>query len=468
MNPLLRDAVRPLRNPAVLGTLAVLVVFSGVLAPPVSGTTNYVNLALTSSFAGGYHFTGFVFSGAGTALSGVTLALNLSRSNGSGASIGVVRGVTSSDGFVRLDWSAPDGDYSVQVTVSEAGVIQEQFYAPVPNSAPNVTAPVRGVIYEVQVGQFVVLPQLLVSFANTNGSIPRGLQLLYSLNDSGPWTTLGSVTADPQIFSASFSNVAPNQLIFIELANESTVIQTFQGEQSGFAGQSGTVTSAGSALLTAIEDLSLFVPLAAVFVGYTSYGRERLTGALEPVLALPISRTRLFLQRFLGATIAIVAGTTAATLVFVELLAFRTGIDFPYVVWLGLWGSAAAMSVIFVALAFLLAHLLRTAGALLGVGLAVALLGSIFWGLITGLAGDSLGVFTGSVSSIAVWQASVGLLNPITVCQSVVSSAILAVSPSGAIAVIPVVSPPFAWVVVLALWLAVPAAAGVVLAAKRD
>jgi ABC-type transport system involved in multi-copper enzyme maturation permease subunit len=468
MKPLVRDAIRPLRNPAVLGTLVVLVVFSVILAPPVRSSPTYANIALTSSYSSGYHFTGFVFSGAGTPLPRATLWLNFSLSNGSGASIGAVRGVTSSDGFVRLNWSAPYGEYRVQGTVAKAGVEGTVFVAGVPLSAPNVTARLLGVIFLVQTGQFVVVPQLLVAFANTNGSIPAGLRLLYSLNDLSPWTSLGYVTSDPQTFQLSFSNVPSNDQIYIQLANQSTVIETFQGAVEGFVSQSASATPAGSALLTAVQDLSLFVPLAAVFVGYTAYGRERLTGALEPVLALPISRTRLFSQRMLGATIAILAGTTVATLVFTELLAVRTGISFPYLVWFGLWGSVAAMSVIFVALAFLLAHVLRTPGALLGAALAIALIGSIFWGLITNLVGQSLGVFNGSSASVAAWQSRVGLVNPVAVSQSIVSSTMLAVSPSGATAVIPVVSPTIAWVVVLILWIALPVAAGVALVSKRD
>jgi ABC-type transport system involved in multi-copper enzyme maturation permease subunit len=468
VNPLLRDAIRPLLNPAVIGTLLVLVAFSVILAPPVGSGPTYVDLALTSTYSSGYHLTGFAFDGAGSPLAGVTVSLNFSLANGSGASIGAVSGVTSPDGFVRLNWSAPYGDYTVQGVVSKPGARGTGFIAPVPTSAPNVTARLLGVIYPVQIGEFVVVPQLLVSFANSNGTIPQGLRLQYSLNGSSPWISLGNVTSDPQLFSFSASNLPPGQQIYIELANQSTVIENYQGPASSFASESGAVTPAGSALLTAVQELSLFVPLAAAFVGYTAYGRERLTGALEPVLALPLSRARLFVQRMVGATIAIVVGTTAATLVFTELLALRTGISFPYLVWIGLWGSVAAMCVIFVALAFLLAHLLRTPGALLGAALAIALIGSIFWGLLTSLVGLSLGVFNGSPASITAWQAGVGLLNPVAVSQSIVSSAMLTVSPSGATAVIPVVSPTIAWVVVLIVWMALPVAAGVALAAKRD
>lgn len=468
MKPLLRDAIRPLLNPAVIGTLVVLVVFSAVLAPPLSSGPSGVTIALTGSYSSGYHFTGFVFNNAGTPVSGVMVSLNFSLANGSGASLGSTSGVTSSEGFVRLNWSAPIGAYTVQCNVTKRGSGGESFTTNVPISATNVTTRLLGVVYVVQVGQFLVVPQLLVSFENTNGSIPAGLRLLYSLNDSAPWSDLGTVTSDPQLFQFSFSNLPPGQEIYIELVNGSTDIETFQATASNFATESGASTPAGSALLSAVQDLSLFVPLAAIFVGYTAYGRERLTGALEPVLALPISRSRLFVQRILGATIAIVAGTTVATLVFAELFALRAGISFPYLVWIGLWGTVAAASVTFVALAFLLAHLLRTPGALLGTGLTIALIGSIFWGLITRLVGQSLGVFNGSLASSTAWQAWVGLLNPITVCQSIVSSAVLAASPSGAIAVIPVVSPAITWVIVLALWVALPIAAGVTIAAKRD
>ena len=467
MKPLLRDAIRPLGNPAVIGTLIVMVAFGAFLAPPLNSSPSAPNMALTSSYSSGYHFTGFVFNNAGAPISGAMVSLNFSLANGSGASIGSTSGVTSSDGFVRLSWSAPMGRYTVQATVASSGS-STTLYTNIPVAAANVTTRLSGVVYPVQVGQFLVVPQLLVSYADTNGTIPANLRLLYSLNDTAPWSYLDTVTSDPQLFPVPFANLPPNQAVYIELVNGSTVIETFAGSASNFAPQSGSVTPAGSALLTAVEDLSLFVPLAAIFVGYTAYGRERLTGALEPVLALPITRSRLFVQRMLGAIIAVVLGTAVATLVFAGLFALRAGISFPSLVWFGLWGTVVAVSSIFVALAFLLAHVLRSPGTLLGAGLTIVLIGSIFWGLITDLVATPLGVFRGSAVTVSVWQAWVGLLNPITVCQSIVSSSMLAASPPGAIAVIPVVSPAAVWVIVLALWMALPIAAGLVIAKKRD
>jgi ABC-type transport system involved in multi-copper enzyme maturation permease subunit len=467
MKPILRDAIRPLLNPAVVGTLVVMVAFGAFLAPPLSSGPSSLNLALTSSYSSGYHFTGYVFDNAGTSISGATVSLNFSLANGSGASIGSTSGVTSSDGFIRLNWSAPIGRYTVQILVTKSGG-GLSIGAEVPISTANNTSAVDGVVYAVQIGQFLVVPQLLVSFENTNGSIPAGLRLLYSLNDTAPWTYLDTVTSDPQLFQVSFSNLPTNQYVYIELVSGSTVIGTFQAAASSFAPQSGATTPAGSALVTAVEDLSLFVPLAAIFVGYTAYGRERLTGALEPVQALPISRSRLFVQRMLGAITAVVLGTSVATLVFAGLFALRAGISFPSLVWFGLWGTVAAVSVIFVALAFLLAHLLRSPGTLLGTGLTIVLIGSILWGLITDLVATPLGVFRGSAVSVSAWQAWVGLLNPITVCQSIVSSAVLAASPAGAIAVIPIVSPAIVWVLGLTMWVVLPIAAGLVIATRRD
>jgi len=469
MKPMLRDAIRPLGNPAVIGTLVVLVVVGAILAPPLKSGPSGLTFALTSSYSSGnFLFTGFAFDTAGAPVSRVLVSLNFSLANGSGATIGSTHGVTSSDGFVRLNWSAPMGEYGVQGTLTPVGGVTSSFGAPIVAAPANVTTRVLGVVYLVQTGQFLVVPQLLVSFENANGSVPVGLQLVYSLNDTAPWTYLATVTSDPQLFHVSFSNLPPGQQIYIELVNGPTVIETFVALGLNFTPESGAVTPAGSALLGAVEDLSLFVPLAAIFVGYTAYGRERLTGALEPVLALPISRSRLFVQRMVGALIAVVIGTAAATLVFAALLALRAGISFPSLVWIGLWGTVVAVSVVFVALAFLMAHLLRSSGTLLGAGLTIVLVGSVLWGLITTLIGTPLGVFNSSNASSTVWQAWVGLLNPITVCQSIVSYSMLAASPPGAIAVIPTVSPAIVWVVVLALWVALPIAAGLVIAEKRD
>lgn len=476
MKPLIRDTLRPLRTPAVVGTLVLLVFVSVLLAPPLAqGPAGGMTLAMTISYSSGYHFTGFAFNGVGAPVAGANVWLNFSNAelnyssaNGSPPSLGAVHGVTSSDGFVRLNWSVPEASYSVTATGLRPGGGGWVTEGPLPSPPPNVTLRLFGIIYVVLVGQFVVEPQLLVAFGNTNGTTPAGFRLLYSLNDSAPWTSLGDLTSYPQRFPISFSNLTPSQPLYFELANSSTIVETFEGDASSFTSESGSVTPAGSALLTAVQDLSLFVPLAAVFVAYTAYGRERLTGALEPVLALPVSRTRLFVQRFLGATIAIIVGTGVATLAFVGILGYRAGISFPLTVWSGLWGTAIVLALMFLSLTFLFAHLLRSPGALLAIGLAVALVGSIFWGVITTTIGQATGVFNESTVNSTAWQAHVGLLNPIAVGQSIVSSAMLAVSPPGATAVLPIVSPAIAWIAVLVVWLALPLAAGLVLAAKRD
>lgn len=469
MKPLLRDTLRPLRTPSVVGTLALLVVVSVLLAPPLSQSPSRgVTLALTTSYSSGYHFSGFAFNGVGVPVAGVQVWLNFTQVNGSGPSTGAVHGVTASGGFVRLNWSVPAGQYSVTATALEPGGVAGITSGPLPTPGPNVTVRLFGIIYMVQVGQFVVEPQVLVAFGNTNGTVPAGLRLLYSLNDTSPWISLGAVTSYPQRFSVLFSNLTPGQPVYLELANASTVVETYGADASSFAAESGSATPAGAALLTAVEDLSLFIPLAAVFIAYTAYGRERLTGALEPVLALPISRSRLFAQRFLGATIAITVGTAVATLAFVAVLGYRAGITFPSSVWTGLWGTAFVLALAFLGLTFLLAHVLRSPGALLATGLAIALVGSIFWGTITTTIAQSTGVLNGSIASSNAWQAHVGLLNPISTGQSIVSSAVLAISPPGASAVLPVVSPTIVWVVVLVAWLALPIAGGLILAAKRD
>src|SRR5207253_1418974 len=73
--------------------------------------------------------------------------------------------------------------------------------------------------------------------------------------------------------------------------------------------------------------LGLVIPLMAIIGSYSSYGKDRLTGVLESVLARPVTRLGLATSRFLSSLIAFTIASAAAVRV-VDLLLNSIGGSF--------------------------------------------------------------------------------------------------------------------------------------------
>ncbi len=58
--------------------------------------------------------------------------------------------------------------------------------------------------------------------------------------------------------------------------------------------------------------LGFFIPLMAIIGSYSSYGKDRLTGVLESVLARPVTRLSLGVSRYLSTMIAFVLAVAAS------------------------------------------------------------------------------------------------------------------------------------------------------------
>jgi len=142
--------------------------------------------------------------------------------------------------------------------------------------------------------------------------------------------------------------------------------------------------------------LGLAIPLMAIIGSYSSYGKDRLTGVLESVLARPVTRRGLAMSRFLSTIVAFTIASAAAVGV-VDLLLNSIGgsfLDQSYVLSIiaGLVVEVAA----FTGLIFLLSHLLRSTGALLGISIVLFVVLDFFWSLIILLVTVALGGTGGS------------------------------------------------------------------------
>src|SRR5256885_1955037 len=166
---------------------------------------------------------------------------------------------------------------------------------------------------------------------------------------------LGNLTNYRQVFDPAIADGLPGTTsVWFELfapngtAVSGTEIPVFELRQQQFRPEA---TNIASSFFSTI--LSFFMPLAAILGAYSSYGKDRLTGVLESILARPISRRGLAISRFLStltalAVAAIVSVFRAASVT--PLQSSNYGVTLPAIVLDGfLWAILPYLAFMYLA-----------------------------------------------------------------------------------------------------------------------
>jgi ABC-2 type transport system permease protein len=209
---------------------------------------------------------------------------------------------------------------------------------------------------------------------------------------------LGNLTDYRQVFDPAIPNgLSETTMVYFELfAPNGTAVsgrQMFvtQLRQQQFRPESTTVASFFFSTI-----LSFFMPLAAILGAYSSYGKDRLTGVLESVLARPISRRGLAISRFLSTltalAVAAIASVGIVDLLLNQVLGSALPQDYALAIIAGLVVEVAA----FTGLIFLLSHLVKSTGVLLGISIVLFVVLDFFWGVIVFFLTFLLGGTSGS------------------------------------------------------------------------
>lgn len=129
----------------------------------------------------------------------------------------------------------------------------------------------------------------------------------------------------------------------------------------------------------------IFIPLIAIIASYNSYGKYRLSGVLESILAQPVSRRGLALSRFLSSFIAMaIAISISMAVVDVIVWSFTKS----FVSSTTMLSSAGAFFVelaAFIGIIMLLSHVVRSSGLLIGIGIGIFIFFDFFWVLLVSL-----------------------------------------------------------------------------------
>jgi len=397
MMPVVRDIVRNVTNPAVAVLLLVLAL-SGATASQIGANTPIqvtpplgVFVAVTYNYSSAYQFNVLAFTKSSeTTLARVSEAqVNLAflPANQTGPMVGQVGGRTNAQGFVSLDWDSAPCDCALELNVSatSGGLLAEVTLRDPP---PQNLTPLFGVFSIVPSGFFLSKPLLTVAFPNDLGQVPPGINLTYTVlfqAPSGPSTpvtsTIGPLTSVVQSFpsvqSLPLSDFDMVQLNLTGRGGATIYSLPFQFQLLDPRFVSETQAAAG--LESGVETVSFLAALTAVLVGFVGYGRDRLSGSLDPVLALPVTRTRIILTRYSAAAVVAVAGSILGTVVLGLTVSNVAGEPLPASIWFAMVAAFAVESMAFVGLSILAAHLTRSSTLLLVVLVLVTAALTILW-----------------------------------------------------------------------------------------
>src|SRR3989441_29484 len=248
------------------------------------------------------------------------------------------------------------------------------------------------------------------TYANATTTNSEGYELITLGPPTGTYTLalkdqmdfLGNLTDYRQVFDPAIpSGLSGTTGVWFELfapngtAVSGTEIPVFGLRQQQFRPEA---TNIASSFFSTI--LSFFMPLAAILGAYSSYGKDRLTGVLESILARPISRRGLAISRFLSTltalAVAAIVSVGLVDLVLNEVVGSVLPQDYALAIISGLVVEIAA----FTGLVFLLSHLVKSTGVLLGISIVLFVVLDFFWGLIIFLLTLLLGGTSGSAVAL--------------------------------------------------------------------
>ncbi|MGC2288852.1 MAG: ABC transporter permease subunit, partial [Thermoplasmata archaeon] len=265
-------------------------------------------------------------------------------------------------------------------------------------------------------GGFRSYNELLVFYPGPNGTAPPGYQVYWAVpqNQTGLVTPLpesamhrlGTLTQIHQTFHlvvpvpptstgpCTAFQCGPGNLQVELFTSDGQLVATDTNQSAGnffpptglAAGTSITFGFAGIVMV-------ILVPLMAVLAAYSVYGKDRLTGVLEGVLVRPVSRLGLVASRYLAVITALCIAVLAGVITLDALVAWVYGGFLPLAVVGVILGGLLVEVGAFTGITFLLSHVLRTTGGLVGIGLAIFAFFTIGWLVLIPLLGALTGVY---------------------------------------------------------------------------
>jgi ABC-type transport system involved in multi-copper enzyme maturation permease subunit len=461
VSPFLYDTKKTLTSKTVLIIMAAMISVSLLVFPSFIGNSIEPNNGSTSQLfvyydSNGYHFTAFAWDKFGQPVSGIKFDINASVPTFS-SSVTSVSGVTNSSGSSQFTMAVSENNnypLSVVVTSPNSHVLASGTYIPFSSDTlPGQTVSIFKATRNLQAATPQIVTErsnassrdILVSWADYNCSPPIGYHvycefvsgssssqegafvekdtgvpaesLIPPALDLNASQLLGTMSSYIEVFHAPQfeGNVSdasdtilvigltyPNRTSVTGSTSSIQVAQIYPSVETALK-----VTQNNQVAVSFFEDIfGLFIPLLAIVATYNLYGKDRISGVFDSVLAQPVTRKGLSLSRyasiFTGLSVSILASSAVLDVIANYFSQAYVNLSILMFSTLGLIVELAA----FIGIMMFLSHFVRSSGALIGLGVGLFLVIDFFQGLIVSLLTSLLGIQTGSVG---FYQLSVGL-----------------------------------------------------------
>ncbi len=409
IRPFLYDIKKTITSKTVLILVAIILLISLTIIPFTSrsivNTGGFSQPNVLFYRDGGYHFLSFSGNQYGDPVSGISFSISLIGAKNYTQTI-----VTNSTGLALFTFNVPYANYTAEGRETTPNG-DSSFSLSVPNYSPGVVQALDSPVFSAVVDKHNASKRdLQVFYAASNGALPTAYSVYFQVATSPPFTSytknqmifLGTMDNYHQVFDppipAGLNNTAQ---VFFELFGQNNNTATWTSEFAIFELRPQqpaiVVTNAAAFFFSGV--LGFFIPLMTIIGSYSSYGKDRLTGVLESVLSRPITRRGLAMSRFLSTlsafSIAVIASVGVVDLVLNSVAGSFLPQDYTLAIIAGLVVEVAA----FTGLIFLLSHLVKSTGLLLGLSIGLFVVLDFFWGLIifllTLLLGGAQGSFVG-------------------------------------------------------------------------
>jgi ABC-2 type transport system permease protein len=411
IRPFLYDFRRTITSKSVLILIVIILLISLAIipftTPVVSSFRGSSSNILYYRDPGAYHFIIFSSDQYGQPLQGTKISVTAS-----GNQTYTNATTTNSEGYAFITLSAPNGInfFSMNTTSGGNTATYQGYLYSSPNGQPQFS--IGSPISTVQDKANASKRDIQTFYAGLYGAKPSGYSIRYkvattpptqSYKDDTPYAEnqtnfLGNLSDYRQVFDPSIPNgLSQDTSVWFELfasngtAVMGTEIPIFELAQQQFRPEA---TSIASLFFSTI--LSFFMPLAAILGAYSSYGKDRLTGVLESVLARPISRRGLAISRFFSTLTALAVAAIASVGLVDLVLNQAVGSVLPQDYALAIISGLVVEIAAFTGLIFLLSHVVKSTGVLLGISIVLFVVLDFFWGLIVFLLTILLGGTPGS------------------------------------------------------------------------
>ncbi|MGD0588853.1 MAG: ABC transporter permease [Thermoplasmata archaeon] len=413
------DVRHSLTSGAIIAVVALSLLAGAASLVTVEGATPYYSIMGSGLYYyddGAYHLLVWVYDAGGAPVSGVVAEFTEMTGGSENTTSGPYTVTSNSQGEMSLVIPIADQNWA-NLTVNSlhlasarsVTVLWGGFFGGPPGYLPSLylgyLSP--GVVDDLDTivaagtSYYSAQTQVMVFAAGPNGSSPTGLRLEscstpqayfpFGGQDSCaglPTQELGPITGFWTHFPLPEYPLNATT-VFVQVVNESGgIVQALDLRPTGTTGNESSVVNnaPGAPILNdfATEE-SFFLPSMAIVAAYWVYARPRLSGTVEPVLAGPVTRRGVLLARYASVAAVLTVATGVEVLVLDASVTGILGEPLPVGFLAPLFGGLLVAALGSAGLIFLTAHLVRSSGAVLGVGVVPIVLGFFWSSIVLGL-----------------------------------------------------------------------------------